>query len=113
MATAQGNWKQRGEHEWRALLARFGWSGLSIADFCRHESISVASFYRWRRLLSDGGASAGAPMPAAPAGDRALPDSGAGFVDLGELMAPPEQASGRLEIRLDLGAGMVLHLVRG
>jgi hypothetical protein len=34
------------------------------------------------------------------------------FVDLGTLGSPPP-AGGRLEIRLDLGGGLVLSLVRG
>jgi hypothetical protein len=39
----------------RQLIGRQTGSGLSVADFCRRESISTASSYRWRRL--QGGAS--------------------------------------------------------
>lgn len=94
--------RRRGASEWSGLLSRFAASGLSVAAFCEQEGISTASFYRWRGLL--GGAIersevvADAPMPA--------------FVDLGAL-GSPRPAGGRLEIRLDLGGGLVLSLVRG
>lgn len=94
--------QRRGASEWSEVLSRFAASGLSVAAFCEQEGVSTASFYRWRGLL--GGAiernsvDAGAPMPA--------------FVDLGAL-GSPGPAGGRLEIRLDLGGGLVLSLVRG
>jgi hypothetical protein len=44
------------------------------------------------------------PARAAPS-----PVSTAGFVDLGAL----KDAASRLEMRLDLGGGMLLHVVRG
>ena len=93
--------QRRSAREWSELLSRFAASGLSVAAFCEQEEISAASLYRWRSLL--GGAiesramDADAPMPA--------------FVDLGGLGAP-RPASERLEIRLDLGGGLVLSLVR-
>ena len=39
------------EAYWRAVLQRQLESGLSITDFCRAESISVSSFYQWRRVI--------------------------------------------------------------
>ena len=47
-------WHQRDAGQWQALIVRQAGSGLSVADFCRRESISTASFYRWRRLLGGG-----------------------------------------------------------
>ncbi|MDD5405282.1 MAG: transposase [Sulfuricella sp.] len=90
----------------RELLSRFSASGLSVAAFCRQAGVSKATFYRWRGLLGR-------------ADERDLPcDSGAGFVDLGTLK--PARLSdkaplsdGRLELKLDLGGGLILHLVRG
>jgi hypothetical protein len=35
------------------------------------------------------------------------------FVDLGTLSAPTAAPAERFELRLDLGGGLVLHLVRG
>ena len=93
---------RRSTEEWRALMTRFGASGLGVAAFCQQEAISEASFYRWRGLLADTGIEANS-IARAPAG---------ALVDLGPL-APQQPGVGRIEIRLDLGAGMVLHLVRG
>ena len=58
-------------------------------------------FYRWRRLLGE-----------ADIGDRLIrpADHSPGFVDLGALSST---GADRLELTLDLGGGLVLHLVRG
>ncbi len=37
--------------EWSDRLARFHASQMSVADFCRAESVSPASLYRWKKLL--------------------------------------------------------------
>ena len=47
-------WHQRDAGQWQALIGCQAGSGLSVAEFCRRESISTASFYRWRRLLGGG-----------------------------------------------------------
>lgn len=36
---------------WRRLLKRQASSGLSVAEFCRQEDVSGASFYQWRKRL--------------------------------------------------------------
>ena len=102
MATKQsGEGKRRSEAERRAILTRFADSGLGVTEFCRRECISDASFYRWRTSVGDAitARKSSSPVPAA-------------FVDLGMLGAAPSAAP-RMELKLDLGAGMVLHLVRG
>lgn len=92
---------RRNEREWRSLLARFGSSGLGVEAFCRREAISAASFYRWRGLLSE-----------AHAGGEETPrDTAAGFLDLGTLGSG--SSGTRLDLKLDLGGGLTLHLVRG
>lgn len=96
--------KRRSADEWRALLSRFAASGASVAAFCQAESISVASLQRWRGQLGEGRERERASGPAP------------GFVDLGTLgPARPVGTSpaARLELTLDLGGGVVLHLVRG
>lgn len=40
------------EMTWRDRLTRHAASGLGVAAFCKYESISTASFYRWRTLLA-------------------------------------------------------------
>jgi putative transposase len=92
---------------WRGVLARFASSGLTVQAFCQREAISTASFYRWRSMLE-------AAIPAeeqpqkAPIAVAASPTPD--FVDLGTLRPT---ASSRFELRLDLGGGLLLHLVRG
>lgn len=93
------------EEQWRLRLARFATSGQTVAQFCEAESVSAWSYYHWRKQLADAGA---------------LP----GFIDAGALpvkAAVPPAASpvahaavsaARLEVRLDLGHGLVLHIVR-
>lgn len=95
---------RRRREGWRALLAGFEGSGLGAEAFCRREGISAASFYRWRSILGDGGEQRGAVVvrKATPA-----------FVDAGALgLARARPLSSRLDLRLDLGDGLVLHLVR-
>ena len=92
--------KRRSEREWRSLLARFAGSGLSVEAFCDAEATSTASFYRWRALL-------GHAITVANSADTTRP----AFVDLGVLDSTG-RPSGRLELKLDLGSGMILHLVR-
>lgn len=97
----KGKWRRRSRAQWRAVLERFGAGGLGVVAFCEREGISVSSFRRWRSLLADA-------APGAPDGDGA--DAPRGFVDAG-VLGP--SGTGRLELRLDLGGGVVLHLVRG
>ncbi len=95
---------RRNEVQWRALLSRFSASGLSVAAFCDREGVSTASFYRWRGLIEqlDGGNVVATPPPSA-------------FVDLGPLDTPPSAPipfAAPLDLHLDLGGGLSLHLVR-
>jgi hypothetical protein len=99
---------RRSRAQWQALLGRSARSGLSVAEFCRREGVSTASFYTWRKRL--GAAAAEVPAAAAPVGEAA-------FVDLGPLeargSAGTEAGPGAgWEIELDLGAGAVLRLRR-
>lgn len=45
------NRKQERELYWRRVLKRQAKSGLSIAEFCREESVAQPSFYGWRRTI--------------------------------------------------------------
>jgi len=82
----------RSEEQWRALLSRFAASGMSAREFCRAERISESSFHRRRGTLG------------------AAEASGA-FVDVGALSGAG--VTGRqLELRIDLGDGLVLTLAR-
>ena len=112
-------YQRRSAEGWRALLAQQAASGLTIGAFCRKVTVSTASFYRWQELLQKNGDSgmAAAVTDRVPA--HATPHRTPDFVDLGALedLAAPvprdDAASPRVELRLELGGGMVLHLVRG
>jgi transposase-like protein len=89
---------------WREILSRYAQSGLTVQAFCRREGIGVWSLYRWRSRLGaavEGEEAAEAP----PVGGK--PSSG--FIDLGALGS----SRSRFEVRLDLGGGVLLQLVRG
>ena len=38
---------------WEGLLARQAGSGLSVAEFCRRNDVTQASFYQWRKKLAE------------------------------------------------------------
>lgn len=44
---------------WRKILEKQAGSGLSVAEFCRREELSQASFYQWRKRLYAEGPSSG------------------------------------------------------
>ena len=93
-----GRRKRRSREEWRALLERFEVSGLSLAAFCQAEAVSVTSVHRWRSLLGQV--------------DNQGEATRSSFLDLGSL-PPADSKPARFELTLDLGSGLVLHLVRG
>jgi len=43
---------------WVGRLGRYASGGLTVAEFCRREGVSTASFYLWRRRLRDAPAAA-------------------------------------------------------
>jgi hypothetical protein len=88
------------------MVARFGQSGLTEEAFCEGEGISAKLFHRWRtkRVRAMARPAAAKPTRVAPS-----PASTSGFVDLGSL----KDSGSKLEMRLDLGGGVLLHVVRG
>lgn len=91
-----GKGSRRSRQEWRTLLAKFDGSGLGVEAFCRREAISAASLYRWRGLLGGDG-------------EAEVVSEAAAFVDVGALSSV---AAPRIDLKLDLDDGLVLHLVR-
>lgn len=106
--------RRLGADAWRAILERFSRSDLTVQAFCQQEAVSVASFYLWRSKL------AGSQGRSRPARAVVARQPKAEFLDLGtldtrthEARPPAEIASRCFELRLDLGGGLQLYLVRG
>ena len=106
------------ETTWRDRLARFAAAKLTVEAFCLSEAVSVTSFYGWRtRLRNSQGKSLTAPR--AVLGAAASP-----FIDLGSMRHRAISTAASIDtpvahhqpaainIRLDLGGGMVLHIAR-
>jgi putative transposase len=98
--------RRLGADVWRELLAKFADSGLSVRAFCAQEGISTSSFNWWRCRFN------GSRRPQ-PSSSRSSVVPAGEFVDLGALSAPAAAQAEHFELRLDLGGGLVLHLVRG
>ena len=101
--------RRLGEQGWREVLGRFDAEGATVGEFCRREGIGQSSLHRWRARL--------ASAPNRDAGERKKTHelqnvSSSGFVDLGALGASTGSMQARLELKLDLGGGLTLHLVR-
>jgi transposase len=92
--------------------------GVSMAAVALANGLNANLLRRWVKAVRGGG------MPAPTAGSKDAPagrvprESTSGFVDLG-LLRPAGEVdetavpTGRLELTLDLGGGVVLHRVRG
>lgn len=94
---------------WHEVFRRFEGSGDSVVAFCKREGLNTSSFHRWRQRLATTTAEASKVQePRGATQESAV----AGFVEMGS-MAATGVASARLEVRLELGDGVVLRLVRG
>ena len=94
--------QRRSLETWRELVTRQDRSGLSVQAFCRQERLNAWTFYGWRSRLRKSTAVDRVAV-------REQNGDSAGFIDLGALSG----VSSRCEIRLDLGGGVVLQVVRG
>ena len=97
---------------WREVMLRFGEADMTVSAFCAREGLSTSSFYRWRERLGSVGDAGGAALPRGGRSQLAVPPQTAGFIDLGHLATPPRDAGAGVELRLDLGGGVVLQIVR-
>ena len=97
---------------WREVMLGFGEAGETVSAFCAREGLSSSSFYRWRERLGSVGDAGGAALRHGGRSELAVPPRAAGFIDLGHLATPPRDAGAGLELRLDLGGGVVLQIVR-
>lgn len=118
------------EQAWRELFARFDASGQSIEEFCSRHGIGRSSFGRWRARLRGTSAVSSSAVCAASSGASVQAAAGlaAPLIEVGSLVqaltrqAPQpagsaasqstQGAPAALELRLELGGGLVLTLVR-
>lgn len=104
--------RQLDTRSWREVMLRFGEAGTTVSAFCAGEGLSTSSFYRWRERLGSGG-DAGVEAPRhSGRSELAVQPTAAGFIDLGQLAGPPRDAGAGLELRLDLGGGVMLQILR-
>lgn len=104
--------RRLGSQAWQELFRRHEESGEPVGAFCRREGVSTHSYRRWKLRLGVQGSVATTNPATTSKPTRVRPVAAAPFVDLGALGTAPS-AVGRLELRLDLGGGVTLHLVRG
>lgn len=95
--------RRYGAEAWRKILGRFEESGLMAPAFCARERISRQSLRRWRSRLG------AEPDHSLVAEARQLTRKADEFIDLGALRSPES----RFEVRLELGAGVILSIARG
>lgn len=108
--------KAQQEAAWRNRLARYARSGQTVQAFCRSEAVPVGTFYGWQARLRGRDVKAVAVQQRIPAPSP--------FVDLGAVNGLAARAEepirdntlhhrqGGIEVHLDLGGGMVLHIAR-
>jgi hypothetical protein len=101
--------RRLGSEAWRELFRRQAASGEPIGTFCQREGVSTHSYRRWKLRLGGQGPT---PTSSRSSPKRVGAVAAPSFVDLGSIGTVPP-AAGRLEVRLDLGGGLTLHLVRG
>lgn len=103
--------RRLGTDRWREVMQRFEAAGETVNEFCAREGLSASSFYRWRERLE---AVSGVVATARPrqSGAQALQPSAAGFIDLGSLAGASRDSCAGLELRLDIGGGVMLQIVR-
>ncbi len=105
-----GKRRRLGEQGWREVLARFDAQGATVGEFCRREGVGQSSLHRWRaRLASAPAVDAAVQRKPSPQPQKV---AAADFVELGALASGSVSIEPRLELKLDLGCGLTLHLVR-
>lgn len=93
---------KRSEGTWREIFARHVSSGLSVLEFCRAEKINPGVFRRWRSMLNGG-------VRVEQSEVRTKAKVVTPFIDIGAVGA----AASRMEVRLELGGGVVLTVAHG
>ncbi|NIA52433.1 hypothetical protein HAV22_02035 [Massilia sp. TW-1] len=96
---------------WRSRLQRHAQSGKTIAAFCRDESVSTATFHIWRAKLAAAGAHSVTPAQPATFIDLGAVKNTAGVTPAACPPTPTTSPAG-IDVRIDLGDGIVLTITR-
>src|SRR2546422_10176356 len=105
-----GKRRRLGEQGWREVLGRFDAAGTMVGEFCRREGISQSSLHRWRARLAS--APAGGEVVQHKPSRKPQKVSAGDFVELAALATGSVSVEPRLELKIDLGGGLTLHLGR-
>ena len=100
--------QRRNEGAWREIVERQAQSGLTVAAFCEREGLRSASLCGWRSRLRNGSKDNPRVVSVKKAKASDASPASSSFINLGSLGS----SLSRFEVRLDLGAGIALHLVR-
>lgn len=108
--------------EFREQQVRYEASGKSVTAFCRSEGVAESTFYQRRARLNGGKRAAPRSGPTATRKERT------GFIDAGPMVIAvpgeaglragcamreaPAEPGGGVEVRLELGGGLVLFVRR-
>jgi hypothetical protein len=98
--------QRRGASAWREIVARQEQSGLTVTEFCEREGLKAASLYGWRGRLRQ--EATGKKLSPTMSSRTRVGKNTEEFIDLGAIGV----SRARFEVRLDLGGGVLLQLVR-
>lgn len=100
----------RSREQWRDLVMEQRRSGLGLGAFCQRVGASTAAFGKWRKHFAEAPEPAERTRAVLRKRDAARADEKpATFVEIASPMRPLKTG---VKLRLDLGGGIVLEVVR-
>ena len=107
--TKPGQTRRRlNEQAWKILMKRFDGAAMTVQEFCAREGLSRGSFRLWRSRLGSTSPQVSSAVSTSARTASLRPP----FVDLGLLGAPAPRDHTALDLHIELGGGISLHLVR-
>jgi hypothetical protein len=106
------------EQVWRERIESQPWSGLTVAECCEEAGVSVASFYRWKKLLAEPQAprrqrsTQRTEVQASGSAKRASQFVPIALRDSATLPGPPQSIASDQgsSMRIELPNGVVIHV---
>lgn len=107
--TKRGQTRRRlNEQAWKVLMKRFDGAAMTVQEFCAREGLSPSSFRLWRSRLGSTRRPVSSALSTSVTGATSKPP----FVDLGLLGGAAVSEHTALDLHIELGGGISLHLVR-